>query len=179
MQRSTIRNLISLAALLMAGVLASTRAGAAGAPQPVTVTASALQRIASDPTNLTFEPVTQPLKPGAKFFYQFDITPKNDPNTPITLTATFDTRLDVFTVGTDGSCIGLYGNVHTLTCRDQFIDTWQSGYPRMSLLWVWFTVLPSSDKTPIIMTVTTPNNTKTITLAYDGIVRRFLPVIRR
>lgn len=180
MQRS--QWLVALAVLAcLAGVLSGTpRAGAlpALAPQPITVTASALQRIASDPTNLTFELVTQPLQPGAKFFYQFDVAVQASVQTPITLTATFDPRLDGFSIGGDGACSSLSSSIHTLVCRDQFADTWQSWYPHMSLLWIWFTVLPSSNKAPIVMTVTTAYDSNTITLAYDGIVRSYFPVFR-
>jgi hypothetical protein len=180
MQRSTNRLATRLAArmTLTYVLLCAPALGAAQgtSPQPITVTVEALQAGDSFPGASVFNPVFTPLRAGDQFFYLFDIQPKNDPQTPITLQATFDPRLDVFTIGGDGNCVGLYDNVYTLTCRDQYIGT---SYPHMTNLWVWFNVKPSNNPAPIIMTVTTPNDSKTITLTYASTIGKvYLPLIK-
>lgn len=149
-------------------------ASMAHAAQPVTVTVTARQ--ADGPNDVTFHPVVTPLKPGAKFFYTFELSPKNDPSTPMTLTVTFDKRLSWFTVGGSGACIGPDDATYIMTCRDQFLGT---SYLHMSVVWVWFTVLQSPNNAPLEMVAVTANDRKTLSLAYDGTVRRYLPVMRR
>jgi len=173
MQRSLVRLITRLAVCMgLAYVLTGAPTLAA---QPVTVTVATLKHSASDPGGTTFVPVTR-VRAGDLFMYRFDIKPINDPTTPITLTATFDKRLEVYTIGTDGSCIGLYDSIYTLTCRDQ-----RPGIvvARMTTLWVWFVAKSTIDRSPLKMMVRTANDAKTIVIPFDGRRSIYLPIVKR
>lgn len=176
MQRSSVlarAGALALAWLLVCAI--SLPAHAQGTSAPMTLSAS----VARSSGELTYVPVTS-VAPGDEIVYFVHLSPGYDPSqpliyadTPITLTLQFDARLKALSTGSDGVCFG--GT--PMQCRDPFDGTL---YVRqLSSVWVWFSVQPSNDRSPLKMRATSINGAVSIDTPYANSYIKFVPIVQR
>lgn len=172
MQRSLTHRAI-LVWLALGVALACGMPARAGASTPITFAA----RVEAGSLPAGYHSIAS-ARPGDAIMYTFELSPSVDPAQRVTLSIDFDQRLSYYTVGTNGACVGPNAN-NQLVCTDPYNDS--DPLAQFTIVWVWFTVKPSSDRSPLITHAGTADQDITLSIDYDlsNQLTRFLPMIVR